>query len=129
IVTFPGYISEDDKAELLASADIVALPSTGGESFGISVVEALGAARGAVLAGDNPGYRTVMAGLEEQLIDATNTPAFAALLAQYLSDPALRRETAERQLAQAERFDVNRVGREVVDVYREAIAQTRASRA
>ena len=127
LVSFPGYIAENDKAGLLASADIVALPSTGGESFGISVVEALGAARGVVIAGDNPGYRTVMAGLEDQLIDANDTPAFAALLAKYLLDDALRLTTAERQLAQAQLFDVDRVGREVVDVYLEAIAQTRAT--
>ncbi|MCL1900689.1 MAG: glycosyltransferase family 4 protein, partial [Promicromonosporaceae bacterium] len=59
-VTFPGFIADDDVPALLASADVVVLPSRGGESFGVSVVEALAAAQGVVLAGDNPGYRTVM---------------------------------------------------------------------
>lgn len=124
-VTFPGFVSEDDKAALLASGDVVALPSTGGESFGISVVEALAAARGVVLAGDNPGYRTVMSGLEDQLVDATDTPAFAALLARYVHDADARRQAAERQLDQALRFDVATVGAQVLDVYARALAATR----
>ncbi|MBU4213045.1 MAG: glycosyltransferase family 4 protein, partial [Actinobacteria bacterium] len=64
LVTFSGFVDEQEKAALLGAGDLVVLPSTGGESFGISVVEALAAAGGVVLAGDNPGYRTPMAGLE-----------------------------------------------------------------
>lgn len=116
-VEFTGYVAEEDKAALLAGADVVALPSTGGESFGISVVEALAASRGVVLAGDNPGYRTVMEGLEDQLIDATDTPAFAALLARYVDDAAARSEASARQVVHAGRFDVNVIGAQVLEVY------------
>src|SRR5699024_8226783 len=38
-VTFSGFVEEQDKPDLLAGADIIALPATGGESFGVSVVE------------------------------------------------------------------------------------------
>lgn len=117
-VEFIGYVAEDDKAALLAGADVVALPSTGGESFGISVVEALAASRGVVLAGDNPGYRTVMEGLEDQLIDATDTPAFAALLTRYVDDAAARTAASARQVVHAGRFDVNVIGAQVLEVYR-----------
>ena len=117
-VSFIGYVAEEDKAELLAGADVVALPSTGGESFGISVVEALAASRGVVLAGDNPGYRTVMEGLEDQLIDATDTPAFAALLTRYVDDAAARTAASARQVVHAGRFDVNVIGAQVLEVYR-----------
>lgn len=117
-VEFIGYVTEDDKAALLAGADVVALPSTGGESFGISVVEALAASRGVVLAGDNPGYRTVMEGLEDQLVDATNTPAFAAALARYVDDAAARTAASARQVVHAGRFDVNVIGAQVLEVYR-----------
>lgn len=121
-VSFPGYVAEDDKAALLAGADVVALPSTGGESFGISVVEALAACPGLVLAGDNPGYRTVMAGLEDQLVDATDTPTFARVLARAATDRDARLAAAERQVAQALSFDVGTVGRQVLDVYAAAQA-------
>ncbi|SDD39213.1 phosphatidylinositol alpha-mannosyltransferase [Sanguibacter gelidistatuariae] len=117
-VEFIGYVTEEDKAALLAGADVVALPSTGGESFGISVVEALAASRGVVLAGDNPGYRTVMEGLEDQLIDATDTPAFATLLTRYVDDAAARTQASARQVVHAGRFDVNVIGAQVLGVYR-----------
>ena len=117
-VSFIGFVDEDDKAALLAGADVVALPSTGGESFGISVVEALAASRGVVLAGDNPGYRTVMEGLEDQLVDATDTETFAALLARYVDDAAVRTAESARQVEHAGRFDVDVIGAQVVEVYR-----------
>ncbi|MEP7765642.1 glycosyltransferase family 4 protein [Sanguibacter sp. 25GB23B1] len=120
-----GYVTEEDKAALLAGADVVALPSTGGESFGISVVEALAASRGVVLAGDNPGYRTVMDGLEDQLVDATDVGAFAALLARFVDDADARAAASERQVAAAARFDVEVIGTAVLDVYRAAGATGR----
>ena len=60
IVEFTGYITEEDKPRYLASADVVVYPSTGGESFGIVLLEAMAASRGVVLAGNNPGYASVM---------------------------------------------------------------------
>lgn len=121
VVAFPGFVAEEDKAALLASADVVALPSLGGESFGISVVEALAASRGVVLAGDNPGYRSVMAGLEDQLVDPRDAQAFAAVLAAHLADPGLRREASDRQAAAAEQFDVEVVGQAVLGHYARAL--------
>src|SRR5699024_396755 len=69
LVHFSGFIEEKDKADLLARADIIALPALGGESFGVSVVEALAAGTGAVLAGDNPGYASTVGPLTECLVD------------------------------------------------------------
>lgn len=120
-VDLPGFVAEEDKAALLADADVVALPSTGGESFGISVVEALAAARGVVLAGDNPGYRTTMLGLEEQLLDPGDTAAFARTLARWVDDPDARAEVAQRQRAAAARFDTPTIVDEVVRTYRAAL--------
>ncbi|GAA4834141.1 phosphatidyl-myo-inositol alpha-mannosyltransferase [Luteimicrobium xylanilyticum] len=123
-VSFPGFLAEDDKAAFLQDADVVALPSTGGESFGISVVEALAASRGVVLAGDNPGYRTVMRGLEDQLVDPRDTAVFAGTLATWLADlddDVTREETVVRQRAAAARFDVDVVGAQVEETYRAAV--------
>jgi phosphatidylinositol alpha-mannosyltransferase len=125
-VDFPGFLDEADKPAFLASADLVALPSTGGESFGISVVEALAASGGPVLAGDNPGYRTVMRGLEDQLVVPGDTDGFAAELERRLralDDAAARARVAERQRTAAARFDVDVIGTQVEKVYREALAQ------
>lgn len=124
-VSFPGFIAEEDKAGLLAGADVIALPSTGGESFGISVVEALAVGSGPVLAGDNPGYRSVMAGLEDQVIDPAETDGFAAQLVAWAESSERRAAVVERQKAQADRFDIEAIGPQVVERYKAALAERR----
>ena len=124
-VTFPGFVAEEDKAALLGSADVIALPSTGGESFGVSVVEALAAANGVVLAGDNPGYRTVMRGLEPQLVNPSDIAAFAGAIgdALDLAETAERRDAAlTAQRKAAARFDQDVIGEQILRVYSEALA-------
>lgn len=126
LVEFSGYVAEEDKTALLASGDLVVLPSTGGESFGISVVEALAAARGAVLVGDNPGYATVMGDLRDQLVDPTDTVGFAATLARFVDDAGARAHAATRQRALAWEYDVDTVGPRIVAAYRDALRARRA---
>ena len=53
-----GRISDEEKAERLRSADIFCAPSTGGESFGVVLLEAM-AASTPIVASDLPGYRNV----------------------------------------------------------------------
>lgn len=124
-VDLPGFVAEDAKAALLAGADLVVLPSTGGESFGISVVEAMAAGGGPVLAGDNPGYRSTMAGLEDQLVAPRDRAAFGHALARWLLDDEARAGATERQRAAARRFDVHAVVDEVEATYRRALATRR----
>lgn len=124
-VDFPGFVAEEDKAALLAGADVVALPSTGGESFGMSVVEALADAGGVVLAGDNPGYRTPMAGLEAQLVDPRDTAAFSRALARWIDDPAARLAAVAPQRAAARRFEAGEITRQTLAWYAGAIASRR----
>ena len=125
-VDFPGFVAEEDKAALLAGADVVALPSTGGESFGMSVVEALADAGGVVLAGDNPGYRTPMAGLEDQLVDPGDTAAFARTLARWVDDPAARAAARSPQRAAAQRLAAGAITAQPLAWYVAAIAARRA---
>jgi phosphatidylinositol alpha-mannosyltransferase len=126
-VDFPGFVAEEDKAALLGGADVVALPSTGGESFGMSVVEALADAGGVVLAGDNPGYRTPMTGLEGQLVDPRDTAAFARTLARWVDDPAARRAAQGPQRAAAQRFEAGEITRQTLAWYDEALAARRGA--
>ncbi|MDB5181567.1 MAG: hypothetical protein JWP13_330 [Candidatus Saccharibacteria bacterium] len=58
-VTFTGYISEEEKLDLLSQADLFCAPALYGESFGIVLLEAM--ATGVVtVAGNNPGYASVL---------------------------------------------------------------------
>lgn len=125
-VDLPGFVAEDAKAALLADADLVVLPSTGGESFGISVVEAMAAGGGPVLAGDNPGYRSTMAGLEDQLVTPRDRAAFGHALAHWLLDDEARARATGRQRAAARRFAVESVVDDVEATYRRALDARRA---
>jgi len=126
IVTFTGFIDEADKPRYMASSDIAIFPSTGGESFGIVLLESMAASRGVVLAGNNPGYASVMAARPESLFDPRNTKVLADMLRGYLND-SLARKTARRwQQQEVQKYDVETVGRQIVEQYGTALHKRRA---
>lgn len=116
-VTFHGKVSETEKAAHLQSATIAVFPSTGGESFGIVLLEAMAAGSEVVLAGDNPGYRWVMDNNEQQLISVRDTEAFAAKLHHFLSSSAARKKAGSWQKKQLQQFTVEQVGGQLLAVY------------
>lgn len=120
IVELAGFVSEDDKPRYYASADIAVFPSSGGESFGIVLLEAMASGQAAVLAGDNPGYRSVMEPRPELLFDPTDSQALADLLANYIRNPKLRRQAAQWGEEYTRGFDVDVVGRQLEQLYRDA---------
>lgn len=121
IVSFTGFVAEEEKAHFLAAGDVAVFPSTGGESFGISLLEALAATPGTVLAGDNAGYRTVMGPFESQLFDPNATKEFAELLAQHMNDAALRKDIHKKQKAYVKRFDTDVVAKKILAIYGDAL--------
>ncbi len=121
IVEFAGFISEVDKPRYLASADIAIYPSTGGESFGIVLLEAMAAARGMVLAGDNPGYASVMAPRPKSLFDPTNIGLLAQKLLAGLASDTMRQAAHVWQQKYVRQFDVGVVGKRTLEVYEQAL--------
>lgn len=119
VVSFSGFISEADKPHFLADADIIVFPSTGGESFGIVLVEAMANGSSVVLAGDNPGYRKVIDD-ENVLFNPNDTEKFSELLATYSRNKTLRLTTAAKQKKRAQQFDVETVGRRILAMYKMA---------
>lgn len=126
LVTFTGFVSEADKPRYLASGDLVVYPSTGGESFGIVLLEGMGASRGVILAGDNPGYRSVLGKRPGSLFNPLDIPAFAEKLKRYIADPALREEAHRWQQTQVQNFDLSVVGKQIVGVYETALHKHQA---
>jgi phosphatidylinositol alpha-mannosyltransferase len=121
-VTFAGFVAEADKAQFLAQADIALFPSISGESFGISLLEALAAAHGVVLGGDNPGYRAVLVPLsEDRLCLPLDTVKFAQQLASWLADPAARTKAAAAQKQYVADFDIDKIGEQVVEIYKRTL--------
>jgi phosphatidyl-myo-inositol alpha-mannosyltransferase len=121
IVEFTGYISEEDKPRYLAGADVVVYPSTGGESFGIVLLEAMAAARGAVLAGNNPGYASVMAPRPDSLFDPRDTKELANKLRKLLTSTRERTVSHRWQREYVRQFDIPEVGAQVMRIYHEAL--------
>ena len=90
-VEFIGYISDEQKHELLATADLFCSPAIFGESFGIVLLEAM--ATGLVtVAGNNSGYRDLMTGIGAlSIVNPRHSEEFARRLQLLLNEPKLRR--------------------------------------
>jgi phosphatidylinositol alpha-mannosyltransferase len=116
-VEFLGFIEEDDKPKLLASAKIVCFPSTGGESFGIVLIEAMAAGAEVVIGGDNDGYKSVLGNKPKLLFNPKNPLAFAGILSELLEDKHLRNELHEWQQEEVKQYDVAVVGGKLEKVY------------
>jgi phosphatidylinositol alpha-mannosyltransferase len=125
IVKFVGYVSEEQKPSYYAAADIAVFPSTGGESFGIVLIEAMASGRATVLAGDNSGYRTVMQPQPELLFDPYNTVDLAEKISYFLRNIPARLRMAAWGSAYARQFDTNRVGAQLLELYEEALRKRR----
>lgn len=122
-VNFLGFIDEKEKPRLLAAADIACFPALYGESFGIVLIEAMAAGSRVIIGGDNPGYRSVLGGRPELLINPRQTQEFAGRLRQFLEDQSKAEEASEWLRDQTSRYDVRRVGPELLTIYNLAIAK------
>lgn len=123
-VSLLGFVPEAEKANVLAQGDVVVYPSTGGESFGIVLLEGMAASRGVVLAGNNPGYSSVMEPFPDQLFDPNDIHGFAVLLKESLhSNKRAARRTTQKKYAQ--QFDITVVGPQIEAAYADALKLTR----
>jgi len=119
---FLGGVSDEDKASLLASADLYVAPQTGGESFGIVLVEAMSAGTG-VVASDLGAFRRVLdEGTAGRLFRTGEPEDLARAILAALEDPAGTQERRERATAFVRRFDWSAVTAQVLAVYEMALA-------
>jgi len=116
-VEFLGKISEEDKADFLASVSLYIAPNTGGESFGIILAEAM-AGGAAVVASDIPAFADVLGnGQFGALFESENSENLAKVIIDLLRDDAKRRDLASAGAGHAQRFDWSQVGEEIFEVY------------
>jgi phosphatidylinositol alpha-mannosyltransferase len=123
-VVMLGLLSEPDKAGLLRSIDCYVAPNTGGESFGIILLEAM-AARTPIVASDLQAFRRVVDDGRAGLLFANrDVDGLAAALDAVLSDPALRLQLAEASEQVVRPYDWSVVAAQILRVYEIAIAAT-----
>ena len=116
-VEFLGKISEEDKADFLASVSLYIAPNTGGESFGIILAEAM-AGGAAVVASDIPAFADVLGhGQYGALFESENSDNLAKVIIDLLRDETKQKELAAAGAVHAQRFDWGQVGEEIFEVY------------
>lgn len=127
-VIFAGFVSEKNKADFLATADIAVFPSTTGEAFGIVLIEAMAAGAGVVLGGNNPGYRSVLGAQPYLLFDPTDTKVFAEHLELFVNDSKMRDKMHAWQEEAVKQYDIGVVGTELVKLYQKALQERKDMR-
>ncbi|KJK13328.1 glycosyltransferase family 4 protein [Terrabacter sp. AAH1] len=123
---FLGAVSDDDKASLLASVDVYVAPNTGGESFGIILIEAMSAGA-CVLASDLAAFSRVLDGGTAGAMFANEQPDdLARTLVDLLRSPERRATLAEAGQQRARIFDWSVVADKILAVY-ETVIEGRAA--
>ncbi|MEV7379468.1 glycosyltransferase family 4 protein [Streptomyces lydicus] len=116
-VEFLGMVTDEDKARLLRSVDVYVAPNTGGESFGIILVEAMSAGA-PVLASDLDAFAQVLdQGEAGELFANEDADDLATAAVRLLGDPARLAELRERGTRHVRRFDWSTVGADILAVY------------
>jgi phosphatidylinositol alpha-mannosyltransferase len=116
-VEFLGRVSDAEKAQLFRTVDVFASPATGGESFGIVLLEAM-AAGTPIVCSDIHGYKGVVRRDREGLLVPPREPRELAIaIDRLLRDPALREQMGAAGHARAEEFSWPRVTAKVEDYY------------
>lgn len=116
-VHFLGLVSDEDKASAFASADIYVAPNTGGESFGIVLLEAM-ATGTPVVASDLEAFARVLEdGAAGVMFRNEDAASLAEAVNGLLADPQRRAALSAHGHVRARQFDWDVVAREIEQVY------------
>jgi phosphatidylinositol alpha-mannosyltransferase len=120
-IRFLGLVDDAAKASAMRSADVYCAPNTGGESFGIVLVEAM-AARTPVVASDLDAFRRVLRDGEVGSLVPVGPPelhaaALADALIAVLADDVLREHYLAAASETVGRYDWSVVAGQIMRVY------------
>jgi phosphatidylinositol alpha-mannosyltransferase len=117
-----GRLDEVDKARALASLDVYVAPNTGGESFGIVLLEAM-AAGAPVVASDLDAFARVLDGGRcGVMFPVEDSDALASAVITLLDDAGERARLAQAGRRRATAYDWHTVAGDLLDVYASVIA-------
>ncbi len=116
-VVFVGFVPSTELPSYYRSADIFCAPATGGESFGIVLLEAMACGK-PVVATNIGGYASVLAhGEEGLLVPPRDEESLARALLSLLENKALRQQMGAKGKIKAEKYSWTNVARQVMDYY------------
>lgn len=120
-VEFLGFVSNEEKIELMQTSSIVCSPALYGESFGIILLEAM-ACGAVVVAGNNPGYRSVLTDRGQlSLVDPRESEDFANSLQLLMEDEQLRHIWRSWALNHVKQFDNAVIAKRYDQFYKDVI--------
>ncbi len=125
-IHFVGLVPPEDLPRYYRTGTIFCAPSTGFESFGIVLLEAM-AAGVPIVASDIAGYRAVLKdGEEGSLVEPGDELAIASAIIRLLRDPARRAQMCDAGKRKAAQHDWSIIARRVLEFYERTIAAHRA---
>lgn len=124
-VAFLGFVTEQTKVDLLATAELAIFPSLGGESFGIVLIEAMAAGAGVVIGGNNVGYASVLGSIPGSLVNPKDSVAFAKTIQHFLADARLLASVHQKQQKVVQEYDVHVAGPKILELYRTALLHSK----
>ena len=121
-VMFVGFVSREEKVRYYKSCHVFCAPSTGGESQGIVLLEAMAAGKPVVASGIE-GYRGVLAGTGAgALVPPEDDAALAQALLRFLDSESLRAEAGAKGAQAAQGYSWEKVAAQIIGFYEESIA-------
>jgi phosphatidylinositol alpha-mannosyltransferase len=118
-IVFTGYVPPEDLLRYYQTCDVFCAPSTGQESFGIVLLEAMAAGK-PIVASAIPGYQEVVRHRQEALlVEPRDEVALAMSLVHVLADAGLRQALAEAGRRRAAQFAWDRIASSVLAYYAE----------
>jgi phosphatidyl-myo-inositol alpha-mannosyltransferase len=114
---FTKFVPFSQLPQYYRTADIFCAPATGGESFGIVLLEAMSSGT-PVVATNIPGYASVVTnGREGLLAEPGNPKSLAAALLTLLKDKEMRLDMAKNGIITAEKYSWDNVSGQVEKYY------------
>jgi phosphatidyl-myo-inositol alpha-mannosyltransferase len=116
-VVFTNFVPFNELPEYYRTADIYCSPATGGESFGIVLLEAMACGK-PVVASNIEGYASVLRDTIDGLLSPPgDAQSLAQTLLKLLDDAALRKKMGDRGKENAQNYSWPKVARRVLNLY------------
>ena len=116
-IVFTGFVSNDELPQYYRTADIFCAPATGGESFGIVLLEAMACGK-PVVASNIEGFASILEHNKEGLlVPPGDVNALAQSLSTLLENRSLREQMGTKGKAKAEKYSWVNITQQVMDYY------------
>jgi len=122
-VDFAGRVDDEELPAYVQASDVVCSPATGGESFGIVLLEAM-ACEKPIVASRIEGYETLVGDADcGTLVPAGDAHAIGAALVSLLGDGNLRRTFGAHGLQAARAYDWPVIARRLDAIYQRLLPE------